>query len=86
MVNKFGILKERMSAILTDAIRANILQYKGYKTQVLEFVDFDASPKNLLIRANLTNQKPDDKIKTEIDALIEQLGVEQTLYNLIFNK
>ncbi len=86
MVNKFGILKERMSAILTDAIRANILQYKGYKTQVLEFVDFDASPKNLLIRANLTNQKPDDKIKSEIDALMEQLGVEQTLYNLIFNK
>lgn len=84
MVNKFGILKERMSAILTDAIRANILQYKGYKTQVLEFVDFDASPKNLLIRANLTNQKHDLKIKKEIDELILQLGVEQTLYNLIF--
>ena len=85
LVNKFGILKERMSAILTDAIRANILQYKGYKTQVLEFVDFDASPKNLLIRANLTNQKPDEQIKFEIDELMKQLGVEQTLYNLIFN-
>ena len=84
LVNKFGILKERMSAILTDAIRANILQYKGYKTQVLEFVDFDASPKNLLIRANLSNQKCDEKIKQEIDQLVEQLGVEQTLYNLIF--
>ena len=86
LVNKFGILKERMSAILTDAIRANILQYKGYKTQVLEFVDFDASPKNLLIRANLTKQKPDEKIKAEIDELMLQLGVEQTLYNLTFNK
>ena len=86
LVNKFGILKERMSAILTDAIRANILQYKGYKTQVLEFVDFDASPKNLLIRANLTNSKPDEKIKEEIDQLIQQLDVDQTLYKLVFNK
>lgn len=84
LVTKFGILKERMSAILTDAIRANILQYMGYKTQVLEFVDFDASPKNLLIRANLQSQKGEEKIKEEIDDLIEQLGVSQTLYDLIF--
>ena len=84
LVTKFGILKERMSAILTDAIRANILQYMGYKTQVLEFVDFDASPKNLLIRANYQSDKPNEGIKKEIDQLIEQLGVNQTLYDLIF--
>ncbi len=48
LINKFGILKERYSALLTDALRANILQYYGYKTQVLEFVDFDASPKKFI--------------------------------------
>ena len=41
LINKFGILKERFSAMLTDSIRANILQYFGYKTQVMEFVDFE---------------------------------------------
>ncbi len=84
MITKFGILKERYSALLTDALRANILQYYGYKTQVLEFVDFDASPKNLLIRAQLTNNSFNEKVKEEIDDIIKRLGVNQTLYNLQF--
>lgn len=84
IINKFGILKERFSAILTDSIRANILQYCGYKTQLLEFVDFENSPKNLLIRATLTNNKPNNEIKEEIDKVIEEYNISQTLYNLIF--
>lgn len=84
MVNKFGILKERFSAILTDSIRANVLQYFGYKTQVMEFVDIENSPKNLLIRAVLTNNKPNEKIKDELDEQLKLLNVEQTLYNLVF--
>ena len=86
LINKFGILKERYSAIMTDAIRANILQYYGYKTQVMEFVDFENSPKNLLIRAQLTNNSYNEKIKEEIDDEIKRLGVNQTLYNLEFKK
>lgn len=50
-VLKYGILKERMSAILTDAIRANMLENLGYDTQILEFIDMEHTPKNLLIRA-----------------------------------
>jgi hypothetical protein len=84
-VTKYGILKERLSAILTDAIRADILQYYGYKTQVMEFVDIENSPKNLLIRAILTNNK-NTKVKEEIDSLIKDINVEQTLYNLCFKK
>ena len=84
IINKFGILKERFSAILTDSIRANILQYCGYKTQLLEFVDFENSPKNLLIRATLTNNKPNKEIKEEIDKVIEEYNISQTVYNLIF--
>jgi len=84
-INKFGILKERFSAIATDAIRANILQYFGYKTQVMEFVDLENSPKNLLIRAVLTNNK-NENAKKEIDELIEAFKIEQTLYKLVFKK
>ena len=85
LVNKFGILKDRFSAIVTDAIRANILQYFGYKTNVMEFVDFENSPKNLLIRAELKNNSKNEKIKEEIDELIKELNVKQTLYELVFN-
>ena len=86
IINKFGILKERYSALLTDAIRANILQYYGYKTQVLEFVDFENSPKNILIRAQLTNNGKNEKIKEEITETIKKFGINQTLYNLEFEK
>ena len=81
-LTKFGIIKERFSALLTDSIRANILQYYGYKTNVMEFVDFENSPKNLLIRAVYTNSGKNKKIKEEIDSLIKEYNVDQTLYNL----
>ena len=81
-ITKFGILKDRYSAIFTDAIRANILQYYGYKTNVMEFVDIENSPKNLLIRAILTNSGKNKKIKEEVDSLIKEYNLNQTLYDL----
>ena len=50
-VLSYGILKDRMSAIMTDAIRAEVLKIKGYQTEILEFIDMEHTPKNLLIRA-----------------------------------
>ncbi|MBP5332520.1 MAG: SAM-dependent methyltransferase, partial [Lachnospiraceae bacterium] len=50
-VLKYGIIKERMSALITDAMRAQMLEEQGYKTQILEFIDMEHTPKNLLIRA-----------------------------------
>lgn len=50
-VLKYGIVKERMSALITDALRAEILVTKGYKVQLLEFIDMEHTPKNILIRA-----------------------------------
>lgn len=85
IINKFGILKERFSAILTDTIRANILQYCGYKTQVMEFVDFENSPKNLLIRAVYSGNQPNEKIKAEIDSVIQDAKFKQKLYDLVFD-
>ncbi|WP_053955495.1 class I SAM-dependent methyltransferase [Inediibacterium massiliense] len=49
-MEKHGIIKERMSALITDSIRANILEIMGYDTQILEFIDMEHTPKNLLIR------------------------------------
>ena len=81
-INKFGILRERFSAMLTDAIRANLLQYCGYKTQVMEFVDLENSPKNLLIRAIYTGNKNEQALN-ETKALIEEYQIHQTLYTLL---
>lgn len=86
LMNKYGIIKERFSALLTDSIRANILQYFGYKTQILEFVDFDASPKNLLIRATKVNKGGNLKVKEEVDNLIKEYQIHQTLYSLMFEE
>lgn len=48
---KYGVIKERMAALITDALRADLLDQKGYDTQILEFIDMEHTPKNLLIRA-----------------------------------
>ncbi len=82
LVNKYGILKERFSAILTDALRANILQYYGYKTQVLEFIDMDASPKNILLRATYVKLTPSNTILKEIEELLSYFEINQKLYEL----
>ncbi len=58
-VFNYGILKERMAALMTDAIRAEVLKIKGYRTDILEFIDMEHTPKNLLIRAVRSNETGD---------------------------
>ena len=60
---KHGIIKDRFSALATDAVRGNMLEYHGYKTTIMEFVDIEHSPKNILIRAIKSNI-PLEKKKT----------------------
>ena len=52
----YGLLKERFAALLTDGLRAKYLEKSGYETQVLEFIDMEHTPKNILLRAVKTNQ------------------------------
>jgi len=87
ILTKYGIIQERVSALMTDALRANLLESLGYKTQLLEFIDIDHSPKNILIRATKSNISKDMKEKalSEVDALMSQFNLKPTLYNLLKN-
>ena len=78
---KHGILKERLSALLTDAIRANILEDMGYNVDIIEFIDFDHSPKNIMIRAR-RNGKPGTKGRQQAQQLADSYGFKQTLLEL----
>lgn len=85
LLTRYGIVKERMSALMTDAIRGNALIYSGYKTQLLEFVDYGSSPKNILIRAvrSDVSQKKRDEAKEEIRSLVNEFHFKQTLVELL---
>jgi len=82
----YGIIKERFSALATDAIRGKLLEYCGYKTQLLEFIDFAHTPKNILIRAvkrPITPKNARNKALAEVNALCEEFHFKPTLYDLI---
>ena len=75
---KYGIIKERMAALITDGIRANLLERCGYKTQILEFIDMEHTPKNLLIRA-----VKGEKTENHVEELEKFLSLNLTLGNLL---
>ena len=81
---KHGILKERLSALLTDAIRADVLEDQGYSVDLIEFVDFDHSPKNLMIRAE-RRRAPRKKNLPRCRELAKNYGFTQTLLSLAEN-
>lgn len=83
-VLKYGIMKERISALLTDAIRANLLEQCGYAVQILEFIDMEHTPKNLLIRAIKTGKKHGST--ESYRAMCEAMNLCTTLESLLKQK
>ncbi|MDY6013007.1 SAM-dependent methyltransferase [Clostridium sp.] len=85
ILTKYGIVKERVAALMTDSVRANLLECVGYKTQLLEFIDIAHSPKNILIRASKSNISKEKKEKAlnEVKDLMNQFNFNPTLYNLL---
>lgn len=81
-VMDYGILKERMEAIVTDAARAKLLTANGYDTQILEFIDMEHTPKNLLIRA-VKSGKEDLSAREKTKDMLEALNLELTIDKLI---
>ncbi|MCM1272029.1 MAG: SAM-dependent methyltransferase [Clostridium sp.] len=82
---KHGLIKERMSALATDAIRGSMLEFCGYKVQLMEFVDMAHSPKNILIRAVKSNIPKAKKAKAKSDAelMCQTLNINPTIYRLL---
>ena len=82
---KHGIVKERFSALVTDVLRVEALESVGYKTQLLEFVDMENTPKNLMIRGILKDFSTSfpQKFSEDGKALKNTLNVQQCLINLL---
>ncbi len=75
-IMKFGILRERFAALATDALRAAILERAGYQTQIIEFIDLEHTPKNLLLRA-VRRDCPDPAAAASVESLKNQLGIRE---------
>ncbi len=80
---KYGLIKERMSALITDAVRANLLEQCGYDTQILEFIDMEHTPKNLLIRAVKNGKLRAGSRVGNLEELTEFLQISPTLEHLL---
>lgn len=78
---KYGLIRERSAALFTDAIRANLLEAAGYRAQILEFIDMEHTPKNILIRG--VRAKGGAKQLAQVEETMRFLHVTPTLYQLL---
>ncbi len=78
---EYGLIKERMAALVTDAMRAQYLEGEGYRTQILEFIDMEHTPKNILIRAVRTGRRKDNR--KAVCACEEMLHISPLLGRLL---
>lgn len=86
LFTRYGIISERFSALMTDAIRANLLEYSGYNTQLLEFIDLEHTPKNILIRAVQNpgkSRSARQEALEEAERVISEYHVNPALYRLL---
>lgn len=85
-VLKYGILRERMAALITDGLRGQMLEDMGYKVDILEFIDMEHTPKNLLIRGVKKEKGKAEKPNQSLKACMEALAVEPTLEKLLYKE
>ena len=81
---KYGILKERLAALLTDGLRAEMLEDCGYKVDILEFIDMEHTPKNLLIRAVKKAQRCLEKPSKSVQKCMDFFHAAPTLEKLLY--
>ena len=75
----YGIIRERFASLATDSIRAQILELVGYEAQLLEFIDLENTPKNILIRAYFTGKEATPEKRAKYDAFVQFLHAEPFL-------
>ena len=81
VMTQHGLVKERFAALATDSIRAELLSLVGYDTQLLEFIDMENTPKNILIRAYFTGKKPTNEQRVKYDEFVRFLNATPFLEN-----
>jgi len=77
----YGIIEERVASLATDAIRAKLLEYAGYKAQIIEFTDMEHTAKNLMIRARRGRKNPE--ALASVQKIISEFSFEPTLLQLL---
>jgi SAM-dependent methyltransferase len=83
LLTRQGILRERFADVLTDALRAGLLRLRGYKVEVVEFVDSRHTPRNLLLRARRTDAPATAAQRAEYERMVEEWGVTPALQRLL---
>ena len=85
LFTRYGLIQERMAALMTDSIRADLLTYMGYSTQVVEFIDMAHTPKNILLRARKAKLPEGTRRQAleEVQAALEEFHIQPTLYKLL---
>ena len=77
-ITKYGIFLERQAVMITDAVRALVLEYCGYKTQVMEFIEIDNTPKNVLLVGRKSEKNVDkEAVAKQIKELLDRYGIEE---------
>ena len=87
-ITRYGIFMERQAVMITDTIRALIMEYFGYKTQVMEFIEMEHTPKNVLLVGRKTaepSSEEKERILNEIKSLKERYGIEKHYLEKIFD-
>jgi SAM-dependent methyltransferase len=83
LLTRYGIVRERFADVLTDSLRAAVLRQVGYRVEVVQFVDSEHTPRNLLLRAARTGAEAGPEVRSEYEALISEWQVEPRLATLV---
>ena len=83
LMTRYGIVRERFADVLTDSLRAAVLRQVGYRVEVVQFVDSQHTPRNLLLRAARTGAKPTPELESEYEALVTEWQVHPRLAQLL---
>ncbi|WP_350281140.1 SAM-dependent methyltransferase [Kribbella sp. HUAS MG21] len=83
LMTRYGIVRERFADVLTDSLRAAVLRQVGYRVEVVQFVDSQHTPRNLLLRAARTGARPTAEVRAEYQAMVDEWHVQPRLAQLL---
>jgi hypothetical protein len=85
-ITRYGIFMERQAVMITDTIRALMMEYYGYKTQVMEFIEMEHTPKNVLLVGRKTDKTVDKQaVYDEINDLKQRFGIKKHYLETVLN-